>query len=138
MYFFFNLTIKSPERPRWCHSAILLLWSQWLSFFYLKWYPLFLNQSQKSKKFHDVRKSGDVQQTKCYIQKVLFIMRILYTKLQSYSPCYWQTKWYSQKIPSITGILSAKCQNYNICMSQRPQKKLGYILLHTTALGCKG
>ena len=32
----------------------------------------FWNQSQKSKKFHDVRKSGDVQQTKWYIQKVLF------------------------------------------------------------------
>ena len=32
----------------------------------------FWNQSQKSKKFHDVRKSGDVQQTKWYMQKVLF------------------------------------------------------------------
>ena len=48
--------------------------SQWLSFLYFKWYPLFLNQSQKSTKFHDVRKSGDVQQTKWYMQKLLVLL----------------------------------------------------------------
>ena len=35
-------------------------------------YPLFLKPVTETKKFHDVRKSGDVQQTKWFIQKVLF------------------------------------------------------------------
>ena len=41
-------------------------------------------------------------------------MRILYTKLLSYSLFYRQTKWYMQKITSVTGIICAKCQNYNM------------------------
>ena len=24
LYFFFNLTIKLPDRARWCHSAVLI------------------------------------------------------------------------------------------------------------------
>ena len=69
MYFFFNLTIKSPERPRFCWVAPFMfykllivtlktplyvfraelywkvsqrLWSQWLSFLCFEKYPLFL------------------------------------------------------------------------------------------------
>ena len=77
----------------------------------------FWNQSQKSYKFHDVRKSGGVQQTRLYIyKKYFFIMRVSYTKLQSYSLCYRQTKWFMQKIPSATGIICARCKNYSICM----------------------
>ena len=47
-------------------------------------------------------------------KRYFFIMRILFTKLQSYSLCFRQTKWYMQNIPSVTGITCAKCKNYNI------------------------
>ena len=33
------------------------------------------------------------------------MMKIMYTKLQSYSLSYWQTKWYMQRIPSVVGIV---------------------------------
>ena len=69
------VTLKSPLymfRTEFYQKASQRLWSWWLSFLYFKCYPFFLNQSQKSKKFHDVRKSGDVQQTKWYMQKFLF------------------------------------------------------------------
>ena len=149
MYFFFNLTIKSPERPRWCHSVVFscsprscitncLLWL-WKPHciclkqnsigkrpkdFEASGFPscilnnthFFWNQSQKSKKFHDVRKSGTFSKQNGICKRYLFIMRILCTKVQSYSLCYRQTKWYMQNIPSVTGITCAKCKNYNICM----------------------
>ena len=61
---------------------------------------LFLESVRKSKKKYDVRKSKDVQQTKCYMQKVTF-----YVEDYVYSAselCYRQTNWYMQKIPSAT------------------------------------
>ena len=76
----------------------------------------FGNQSLKSKKIHDVKKSEDVSKRNGVCKKYLFTMRIMYTKLQSYSLCYRQTKWYMQKLPSVTGIMCVKCQNCNICM----------------------
>ena len=54
----------------------------------------FWNRSRKSKKFHDVRKSGDVSKQNGISTRYLFMMRTICTKLQSYSLCYRQTKRY--------------------------------------------
>ena len=54
----------------------------------------FWNRSRKSKKFHDVRKSGDVSKQIGISTRYLFMMRTICTKLQSYSLCYRQTKRY--------------------------------------------
>ena len=144
MYSSFNLTIKSPDDlvgAILLYSLVALFMFYELSIVTLKT-PLYVfraeiylkgpkdfeasgfsscilnnthffwNQSQKSKKFHDVRKSRDVQQW-C-MQKVLFIMRILYTKFQSYSLSTNKaihaedTFWYK--------IYMCQCQNCNICM----------------------
>ena len=92
----------------------------------------FLNQSQKSKRFHNIDKSGDVQETKWSMQKILFCYEnfaypsqqrkyLSLSHKQDYQRstlntylCYRQTKWYMQKIPSVTGIVCGKCQIYNI------------------------
>ena len=75
---------------------------------------LFLESVRKSKKKYDVRKSKDVQQTKCYMQKVTFYVGdYVYSASEL---CHRQTKWYMQKIPSVTWIMCAKFQNYNIWM----------------------
>ena len=79
-------------------------------------------------------------------KKYFFVMRILYTKPQSYSLCYRQTKWYRQKIPSVTGIMCAKCQtttfvcnrfNTSFCTKDHKihQAIPCYTLLHQTARG---
>ena len=68
MYFFFHLTIKSPERPRWYHSAVFIgspvyvlrityrkasqiLWSQWLFFCVLNNTHFFETSHRNQKNF---------------------------------------------------------------------------------------
>ena len=140
MYFFFNLTITSPERSSWYYSAVFigscftncLLWLQ-------KPHCICLEQNSIGKRPRDFEASGfpscifettHGNQKKSMMsgkvgtfskqngicKRYFFIMRILCTKLKSYILCYRQAKWYMQKIPSVTGIICAKCQNYNICM----------------------
>ena len=149
MYFVFNLTIKSLERPRWCHSAVFIgspvhvLRIAYCDFenptvyiysitrsesipktlkpvaFLLEFWiiPIVFETSHRNQKnFMMSGKVGTFSKQNGISKRYFFIMRILYTKLQSYSLCYRQTKWYMQKIPSVTGIICAKCQNCNICM----------------------
>ena len=80
-------------------------------------------------------------------KRSFFIMRILYTKLQSCSLCYRKTKFYTQKIPSVTGIICGKSQNYNIvcnrfnssfCTKDHKTHLTTiscYIVLHQAAMG---
>ena len=105
----------------------------------------FETSHRNQKKFHDVRKTGDVQQTKWYMQKVLFITRILYTKLKSYSLCYRKAKQYMQKIPSVTGIITSVkttiyvCNSFNTSFCTKNHKAHSaiycYTLLHQAARG---
>ena len=77
----------------------------------------FLETSHKNQKsFMMSGKVGTFSKQNGICRRYFFIMRILYTKLQSCSLCYRETNWFMQKIPSVTGIICAKCQNYNICM----------------------
>ena len=133
MYFFFHLTIKSPERPRWYHSAVFIgspvyvlrityrkasqiLWSQWLFFCVLNNTHFFETSHRNQKNFMMSGKVGTFSKQSGLYKRYFFIMRILFTKLQSYSLCYRQTKWYMQNIPSVTGIICVKYQSYNMCM----------------------
>ena len=77
----------------------------------------FLETSHKNQKsFMMSGKAGTFSKQNGICRRYFFLMRILYTKLQSCSLCYRETNWFMQKIPSVTGIICAKCQNYNICM----------------------
>ena len=144
MYFF--STINSPERPPCCHAAVFIgssvrveriacswlcrphciclehnttLQSKTSDFLCCILYnkpTFFWNQSRKSKKLHDVRKSGDISKKSGICRRYVFIKNIIYIKLQDYSIYYQKTKRYMQKIPFLTGIVSAMRQNYNICM----------------------
>ena len=145
MYFFVNLTIKSFERPRWYHSAVFIgspvhvlrialcdfenmfraeLYGKRLKEFEASGFPScilnnahFFETSHKNQKsFMMSGKVGTFSKQNGICRRYFFLMRILYTKLQSCSLCYRETNWFMQKIPSVTGIICAKCQNYNICM----------------------
>ena len=74
----------------------------------------FWNQSPKSKNFIMSGKVETFSKQNGICRGYLFLIRIMYTKLQSYSLCCRQTKWYMQKIPFVTWIKCAKNQNYNI------------------------
>ena len=77
----------------------------------------FFETSHKNQKgFTMSGKVGTFSKQNGIWRRYFFLMRILYTKLQSCSLCYRETNWFMQKIPSVTGIICANCQNYNICM----------------------
>ena len=85
-----------------------------------------------------VWKSGDIQQTKWYTQKMRFMIRIVCIKLQSYSLCYRQTKWYMQKIPCVKTITYV-CNRFNtsFCFTDHKtyQAISCYTLLHQATRG---
>ena len=139
MYFFFNLTIKSPEQPRPVHVLQIaycdfenptvyiysITWSESVpktlkpvAFLLEFWIiPIVFETSHRNQKnFMMSGKVGTFSKQNGISKRYFFIKRILYTKLQSYSPYYRQTKCYMQEIPSVIGIICAKCQNYNKCM----------------------
>ena len=67
--------------------------------------PFFWNRSRKSKKFHNVRKTGDVSKQNGISRRyILFMMRIIYTKLQTHSLCCRQTKGCMQKYFLLQGL----------------------------------
>ena len=62
--------------------------------------PIVFETSHRNKKnLMMSRKVGTFSKQNGISKRDFFTMRILYTKLQSYSLCYRQTKWYMQKIP---------------------------------------
>ena len=85
-----------------------------------------------------VWKSGNVQQTKWYMQKMRFVMRIVCIKLQSYSLCYRQTKCYMQKIPCVKTIIYV-CNRFSTSFCFKDQKTYQaisfYTLLHQATRG---
>ena len=54
----------------------------------------FWNRSRQSKKFHHLKKSGDVSKQNGIPRRHLFMMRIIYSRLQNYSLCCRKTKRY--------------------------------------------
>ena len=117
LMFYQHVTLKNllyMFRTELYRKASQRLWSQWLSFLYFKWHPLFLNQSQKSKKFYDVRKRGDVQQTKWYMQKLLFYYEDFAYQASELKPMLSINKvvhegWYVPSVKTTTYI----CNRFN-------------------------
>ena len=107
----------------------------------------FLETSHKNQKsFMMSGKVGTFSKQNGICRRYFFLMRILYTKLQSCSLCYRETNWFMQKIPSVTGIFvqSVKtttyvCSRFNTSFCNKDHKTQQaiscYTLLHQAARG---